>query len=220
MRGKKQDSELKKDVVDELRWDTRVDETEVGVQVHNGVVTLTGTVASWAKRLAARDAAHRVHGVHDVADDLQVKIVGNFTTNDTEIAEAARTWLKWHSMLPADRIATTVSNGVVTLSGTVDCASQREDAARAVGHLDGVCAVNNQIEVQAPSVPAEKLRAAIEGALERHATREARRVQLYIDGGTVTVTADVDSLAERVAIVGAVMGTRGVEKVIDDTRVA
>ena len=113
----------------------------------------------------------------------------------------------------------TVSNGVVTLSGSVDVASQREDAARAVGHLAGVCAVNNEIKLAAPSVSPTILRTAIEGALERHATREAKKVKLDIEGGKVTVTGDVDSLAERLAIVGAVWGTRGVETVIDQTRI-
>jgi len=215
MHANQTDSQIKKDVLDELKWDTRVDET----QVHHGVVTLTGTVASWAKRLAARDAAHRVRGVLDVADDLVVKPYAPVAPSDTEIAEAARTWLKWHAMLPAERIQTTVSNGVVTLSGTVDVGSQRDDAARAVGHLEGVCAVNNEIIVAAPAVSAATLRMAIEGALDRHATREARKVQLDIDGGKVTVTANVDSLAEKMAIVGAVSGTRGVQQVIDHTRI-
>jgi osmotically-inducible protein OsmY len=218
MHANKLDSQIKQDVLAELKWDTHVDETEVGVQVHHGVVTLTGTVASWAKRLAARDAAHRVHGVLDVADDLQVKPFAH-VTSDTEIAEAARSWLKWNAMLPEHRIQTTVSNGVVTLSGAVDFAWQRDDAARAVGHLEGVCAVNNELVVEAPEVAPAALRSAIEGALERHATREARRVKLDIDGGVVTVTGDIDSKAERVAIVGAVLGTRGVQTVIDQTRI-
>ncbi len=214
----KSDSQIKKDVLEELKWDTRVDETEVGVQAHRGIVTLTGTVASWAKRVAARDAAHRVAGVRDVADDLQVKLYAA-KPSDADIAEAARTSLKWHVLVPEERVQTTVSDGVVTLSGSVDVASQREDAARAVGQLAGVCAVQNEIKLAGPSISPAILRTAIEGALERHATREAKKVKLDIEGGKVTVTGDIDSLTERLAIVGAVWGTRGVETVIDQTRI-
>lgn len=152
MQTNKTDSQIKQDVLEELKWDTRVDETEVGVQVHHGIVTLTGTVASWAKRVAARDAAHRVVGVRDVADDLKVQPYASSTPSDTAIAEAARNALKWHALVPEQRIQTTVSDGIITLSGSVDYASQREDAASAVGLLDGVCAVNNEIKLATPSV--------------------------------------------------------------------
>lgn len=219
MQTTKTDSQIKADVLDELKWDTRVDETEVGVQAHHGVVTLLGSVGSWGKRLAARDAAHRVAGVRDVADDLVVRLPTQAGRTDTELAEAVRAALKWHVLVPEDRIITTISNGVVKLSGKVDYASQREDAARAVGQLDGVCAVNNEIELAAPTVSPDILRSAIEGALERHATREAKRLKLDIDGGKVIVSGSVESLAERLAVVGAVWGTSGVQTVIDRTQI-
>lgn len=82
----KTDAEIHKDVINELAWDPRVDETEVGVQVDQGVVTLTGTVGSWAKRRAAEGAAHRVLGVLDVANDVSVKPPGGLVRTDTEIA--------------------------------------------------------------------------------------------------------------------------------------
>lgn len=42
---KETDAQLHRRVLDELKWDTRVDETDVGVEVDDGVVTLTGTVS-------------------------------------------------------------------------------------------------------------------------------------------------------------------------------
>ena len=73
----KSDSDLQQDVLRELSWDSRVEETEVGVEVDRGVVTLTGTVSSWAIRVAAQEAAHRVAGVLDVANDIKVKLPGD-----------------------------------------------------------------------------------------------------------------------------------------------
>jgi osmotically-inducible protein OsmY len=54
---KKSDTQIHHDVIEELEWGSRVDETEVGVEVDDGVVTLTGTVTGWAKRVAAQEAA-------------------------------------------------------------------------------------------------------------------------------------------------------------------
>ena len=97
---KKTDSEIQQDVARELSWDTRVSPTEVGVQVSKGVVTLSGTVDSWAKVRAAEKAAHRVVGVLDVANDLSVKLPGTASKTDTEIAQAVRHALEWDALVP------------------------------------------------------------------------------------------------------------------------
>jgi osmotically-inducible protein OsmY len=214
------DSDIKQKVLEELKWDTRVDETEVGVQVHNSVVTLTGTVANWAKRLAARDAAHRVAGVRDVADDMKVKVLAYQRPDDTQIASAVRHSLKWHVLVPDETIQSTVTDGIVTLEGKVQVSSQKEDAALAVRHLDGVCAVINLIKIQATTIDPPKLRSAIDKALERHAVHQSKKLQFHIEGGKVTVSGPVESAAERQAVVGAVWGTRGVEAVVDQTMLA
>lgn len=115
----KSDAKIHEDVIRELKWDTRVDETDVGVEVDKGVVTLTGTVSSYAKSRAAREAAHRVAGVLDVANDILVHVPGGFSRTDTEIAQAVRNALQWDAHVPHERIETTVSVGWVTLEGTV-----------------------------------------------------------------------------------------------------
>jgi osmotically-inducible protein OsmY len=125
---RKSDSQIKEDVLRELKWDPRVEETEVGVQVENAVVTLMGTVSGWAKRVAAQEAAHRVYGVRDVANDIVVKMLGSTPVTDTEIAQAVRRTLEWDVFVPDERITSTVSNGWVTLEGRVDVWSQHEAA--------------------------------------------------------------------------------------------
>ena len=141
----KSDSQIKQDVLNELKWDTRVDETDIGVQVRDGVVTLVGSVPVYAKKLAARDAAHRVHGVLDVVDEMQVRVPGIGARSDTEIAHAVRLALEWDAFVPDERITSTVSMGIVTLEGPVDTWAQRADAERAVRGLSGVRGVINQL---------------------------------------------------------------------------
>jgi osmotically-inducible protein OsmY len=216
---RKTDSEIQQDVMRELQWDTRVEETEVGVEVDNGVVTLTGTVTSWAKRTAAQQAAHRVVGVLDVANDLEVRMPGGAGRTDTEIAQAVRRALEWDVFVPHKQIQSTVSNGAVTLEGDVDYWNQRADAERVVRNLEGVSMVTNHIEVRPPRVSRSAVRHAIEEALERHVAREARRITVEVQDGRVILSGSLRSLAEREAAVGAVRGTPGVRKVEDHLRI-
>lgn len=215
----KTDSQIQQDVLDELAWDTRVSETDVGVEVDDHIVTLTGTVDSWAKRMAAQEAAHRVTGVLDVANDIEVRLPGSAGRSDTEIAGAVRQVLEWDDLVPSDDIATTVSAGRVTLEGEVQTWAEREDAENAVRNLAGVRGVTNKIAIKPPPLSANALRGAIEEALERQAEREADRIRLEVEDGHVVVSGTVHSWAERRAVVGAVRGTRGVRSVETNLRV-
>lgn len=212
------DSEIQQDVLRELKWDPRVSETEVGVQVSDGVVTLTGVVSSYGKRLAAAEAAHRVLGVLDVANDLEVKIPGTGKKTDAELAESVRNSLKWDVFVPDEKIRTTVSKGWVTLQGEVDRWVQRLDAERAIQRLAGVVGVTNNITVRVVPIDPGAVRAAIEGALSRRAEREAHGIDVKVEEGVVRLSGPVRSWGERHAIEQAAGYAQGVRRV--DSRLA
>jgi osmotically-inducible protein OsmY len=216
---KKTNTQIHHDVLEELKWDSRVDETEVGVEVDNGVVTLTGTVTSWAKRLAAQEAARRVIGVLDVANDIKIKIPGGLTRSDTEIAQAVRHALAWDVFVPDEKITSTISDGWVTLEGTVDLWSQRDDAERAVRNLMSVRGVVNKIAVTPAKPVTADVRKAIEQVLERRAEREAKRIRVDVRDGTVALTGSVHSYAERKSVVAAARFTPGVRAVQDNMQI-
>ncbi len=209
---RKSDVQLRDELLAEIKWDTRLNPTEIGVAVKNGVVTLSGTVDSWAKRLAAKETAHRVYGVLDVANDIVVHTASSPGRTDAEIAEQARRALEWDVFVPHEKIHTTVSKGILTLEGEVASASQRNDAARAVRNLLGVVAVANTIRVKS-QVRSAEVKQAITDALRRHANWEAQQVNVEVTGGEVKVKGSVDSWAEREAVLSAVWGTRGVQTV-------
>jgi osmotically-inducible protein OsmY len=211
----KTDQEIQQDVFRELRWDSRVDQTEIGVEVDNGIVTLTGTVNSYAKKVAAREAAHRVMGVLDVADDVQVKSPGSLERTDTEIARAVRTTLEWDAFVPDQKIRSTVTEGFVTLDGEVATLREKEDAEAAVRNLAGVREVRNRLFVAAIKADPVKLRESIEEALERRAEREAERIRVHVEEGTVTLEGKVRTWLEKQAILGAVSHAPGVREVRD-----
>ena len=211
----KTDEMIKNDVIAELRWDTRVNETGIGVTVSKGVVTLTGVVTSYARKLAAQEAAHRVSGVLDVANDIQVIRSDDLALTDTEIARAVRHTLEWDVFVPDRHIRSTVSDGWVTLEGEVETYGQREDAERAVRRLAGVVGVRNLIVVEQPLIAPGEVREVIEDVLERRADRLADRIKISVDDGAVTLSGNVRSYAEKRAVIGAVSHTRGVFSVRD-----
>jgi osmotically-inducible protein OsmY len=214
------DAELQKAVMEELAWDTRVDETAIGVSVHHGVVTLNGVVAGWAQKHAAEEAAHRVAAVKDVANDIAIKLSWSPRRSDGDVAEAVRHALEWDVFVPERQIQSTVcDDGHVTLSGTVATLRQRDDAERAVSQLEGVRLVTNQITVVPPVVAAAELRSSIKEALERHVAREANRIAIDIHGDTVVLSGRVGSWTERQAVIGAAKGTPGVSRIEDQLRI-
>lgn len=215
----KSDLDVQQDVMRELRWDSRLGPTEVGVEVDKGVVTLTGTVDNFAKKHAASEAAHRVGGVLDVANDITVHLAGSPGKTDTEIARAVRHALEWDAFVPDKRIRSSVSDAWVTLEGEVEFLREREDAARVVRRLAGVKGVWNQIMVKPKAVEPTALRRMIEEALERRAEREAEQIAVAIEDGTVTLTGKVRSWLEKDAVVGVIGHAPGVRTVNDKLRI-
>jgi osmotically-inducible protein OsmY len=215
----KTDSQIKTEVLDEFKWDPRIDETDVGVEVDKGVVTLTGTVKSYGKRLAAQEAAHQVAGVLDVANNVQVKLPGSLERNDTDIAQAVRDALRWHSMIPEEKIQTTVSQGALTLNGTVDHWYQRDEAEQAVRRLSGVRWVTNNLKVADRPVAADAVKKSIEDALERRAERAAGRITVTVSAGKAKVSGTVRSWDEKQAVLAAARFTAGVREVEDLLRI-
>jgi osmotically-inducible protein OsmY len=210
----KTDDEIKNEVQFQIGWDSRIRQSEVGVIVKKGVVTLTGMVDSYAKKLAAQQAAHRARGVLDVANDIEVKILGDKARTDADIAQAARHALDWNVLVPANQIHTTVMNGWVTLEGEVEYYRERLDAERAISQLPGVRGVINKIKI-ASSIEPERIKFLIEDVLELRADRRADRIRVQVDGGAVTLSGAVNSWDEKKSIVGAVSHTPGVTAVND-----
>lgn len=190
------DEEIKADVLEELKWDTRVSPNEVGVVVKDGIVTLTGWVDSYLKKIAAEEAAHRVRGVKAVANDIEVRLPGSAERTDADLAKAVLNALQWEADIPAGKIDVTVSQGWVTLKGEVEYGFQKRMAERAVERLAGVKGVTNLIMVK-PQVTPSDLKEKIEKALVRNAATDARNIQVEVQGNKVILRGTVRSYAEK-----------------------
>jgi osmotically-inducible protein OsmY len=188
------DSELQRDVLDELKWEPSVDAAHVGVAVKNGVVTLNGHVESYAEKWAAEEAAKRVHGVRAVVNEVQVKLPAERT--DEDVARDAVAALRSNISVPDDRIKVIVSKGWVTLEGEVDWQYQKVAAEGAVRYLAGVKGVTDLITVK-PRVSPDAIRRKIEDAFKRSAELDAKNITIAVDGGKVTLHGTVRTWAER-----------------------
>jgi osmotically-inducible protein OsmY len=208
----KTDSELKKDVLSELLWDPLISETKVGVTVNEGVVTLTGHLDTYAEKVAAKRAAERVSGVKAIAVELDVIPAGIHQRSDTEIALAVEHALSWNTSVPQDRVKVAVEKGWVTLTGDLDWNFQRRAVERMVRPLKGVVGITDNIQLKTLPIPI-KLQERIQDALTRQAMREARRIDVSVEGSEVTLRGHVHSWAEKNAAEGATWSAPGVVRV-------
>lgn len=214
----KTDAQLRAEVTDELAWDPAVDAGNVGVTVRDGVVTLTGHLGSFAEKHAVERAVRRVPGVHAIAMDLEVKLPASQQRSDSEIALAAAAALRLDSLVPDGRVQVQVENGWVTLTGEVDWGYQFASAEQAIRPLPGVRGMYNKITIK-PRVDSREIGTQITLALTRQAAREARHIDIAVEGGVVTLSGKVHSTAEHDAALGVAFSTKGVSHVVDHLQV-
>jgi len=200
----KTDSQLQQDVIAELKWEPLLKAAEIGVTAKDGVITLTGTVDSYAKKTEAEDAAKKVAGVKAVVEKIEIKFHSSWAKkDDNDIATEIVNALKGNWQVPKDKVKVKVENGWVTLEGEVLWNYESDAAKSAVKNLSGVTGVSNNIHIKTPIEDAiEKVN--IESALRRNWAINGKKVGVKVSGHTVTLTGTVNSSyqkdeAERIA---------------------
>ncbi|MDQ2823099.1 MAG: BON domain-containing protein [Pseudomonadota bacterium] len=211
----KTDMQLQNDVIAELKWEPSIETAHVGVEARDGVITLSGRIASFAEKWDAERAVQRVAGVKAIVVALEVVLPGESKRNDSDIALAASHALSWQLFLPKDAVRIVVEKGFVTLSGAVAWHYQREAAFDAVRYLVGVNGVSNQVTIK-PLVSFSSVKADIVNAIERQARGDAHNIAVDIQGADITLSGKVPNWFERAVAKKTAWSTPGVHAVIDN----
>lgn len=211
----KSDSQLQRDVLDELAWEPSIDHADIGVAVTDGVVTLSGFVKSYPQKVAAEKATRRVAGVKAIAEEIKVRFASDPKTADHEIAKRILDMFSWNVSIPDDKIAVKVEHGWVTLSGTVDWHYQSDEARKVAGKVNGVIGVSNLIDLRKLPTSGD-VKDRIVAAFKRNADLDAASVTVFTDGGKVTLGGRVRAWNERQIAERAAWAAPGVTRVEDN----
>lgn len=216
---RKSDSDLQRDVQEELEWEPRVDHADIGVSVTDGVVALNGYVKTYAEKIAAERAAMRVEGVTAVADEVKVRFAADSKLADHEIAKRILDLFRYNVLVPESGIQVTVEKGWVKLSGEVEWRYQSDEAARAAGTISGVTGVANLITIRSKANVSD-VRRRIEDAFKRQAGLDAATVTISTSGHKVTLGGKVKAWHERKLAEQAAWAAPGVTQVEDHIVIA
>lgn len=215
----KSDIRIQHDVLAELHWDPSINATGIGVQVAQGIVTLTGQVASLIEKWDVERAALQVNGVKALAVEITVVLPSESRRGDTDIIRSAENALAWSSYLADVSIKVMAEAGFMTLTGKVDWEYQRQAAADCLRSLRGVTGISNQIAVRS-SISIDAVKADIDAALLRGAVHDSQQVTVTAHGGEVTLSGTVPSWSDRYRARHAAWSTAGVCNVLDQLVVA
>jgi osmotically-inducible protein OsmY len=190
-------ADLQKDVQDAIKWEPLLHAAEVGVTVDNGVVTLTGSVNSYAKKIEAENATKNVSGVKAIVEKIDVKYPNSFAKkDDNEIATDVLNAMRWDAMVPHEDLKVKVENGWVNLDGELHWNFQKEAAKNSIKNLTGVMGVINNIKIQ-PTTKDTIEKKDVEQGFKRSWTLDSDNINVNVDGRKVTLNGTVGSIYQK-----------------------
>jgi len=208
----KTDTDLKMDVLAELKFEPSVKITDIGVLVKDGVVTLNGHASSHGEKLNAVRVTKRVAGVLAIADDIEVNLPDFGQHSDSDIATSAATRIDWSTEIPAGAVEVTVRDGQITLEGVLEWGYQKHAAENAVQNLVGVKSISNLITVN-PTMTAAEIGTDIRSAIKRNAMLDDSEIQVESSGSRVVLSGKVRNHAELEEAVRVAWAAPGVNTV-------
>ena len=171
--------------------------------VEDGIVTLTGTVDLYQRKL---DVAKLARKTADVAGVRNLITVAGPNVSDAQLADKLSTKLTYVREgydSTFDYFALGVKDGVVTVEGQDRTGVGRDEALADIANMPGVKDVINNVTIAPTSNYDDglRLRAARviygDSALRRYATDPARPIRIIVDNGHVTLYGAVSSAMDK-----------------------
>lgn len=208
----KKDIDIQKNVMEELKSVPLLNANEIGVAVKNGIVTLSGIVDSYPKKVSVEKAVKKISGVKGIAEDIEVNLSDNHKKTDAEIAQIVMNSIAWHSAAQVDKINILVEDGIVTVEGTTDWDFQRKHVTKVIANTIGVKGVINNIRIVNGPLPKD-LKNKIYAAFVRNASIDADQIDIHTEGHKVVLSGKVKCWAEYEEAERSVWSTPGVDKI-------
>lgn len=215
----KTNEELQKSVQDAIKSEPFLNAAQIGVAVKDGIVTLTGEVDSYAKKLEVEEAAGNVAGINAVVEKVVVKLGKSLSKSDNDIAAEILNAYKYDWEIPNDTVKVKVEDGWVTLTGDLSWNYQREAAKRAADRMAGVKGVTNNIDIKA-SIKDQIEKEEIQGALMRNSSVSDEAIDVTVAGTKITLTGCVSSKFQKEEAGRVAWNAPGVWKVDNEIVVA
>ncbi len=214
----KNNQELQTDVQNAIKWEPLLSAAEIGVTAKDGVVSLTGVVDSYAKKMEAEKAAKKVIGVKALVEKIEVKFPNSWNKSDAEIANEVLAALKSNWTVPNDKVTVMVEDGWITLEGELSWNYQKEAAKIAVHYLAGVKGVTNNIKIKSEHHDAIEKK-DVESAIGRSWSVDDSDINVSVSGTTVTLTGTVNSWYQKEEAGRIAWNTPGIWHVKNDLAV-
>jgi osmotically-inducible protein OsmY len=187
---------LQKNVLDAIKWDPLLNAFQIGVIAKDGVITLTGIVDSYAKKIEAEDTAKKVDGVNAIIEEIEIQFGNTCKKNDSQLANELVNAFKWRWEIPDNNVRVNVKEGWVTLEGELQWNYQKDAARSSAINLPGVKGITDFIKIRTESQDEIKEK-EIEYALARNWLIDHKKIQVMVNGSKVRLTGTVHSIQQR-----------------------
>jgi osmotically-inducible protein OsmY len=214
----KSNETLQTDVQNAIKWEPLLHAAEIGVTAKDGIVTLTGQVNSYAKKLEAESAAKKVIGVNALVEKIEVKFPVTWAKTDEEIASSVLSALKSRWDVPKDKVTIKVEDGWITLEGELPWNYQKDAAKSAINHLSGVKGVTNDIKIKSATHDAIEKQDVID-AIHRSWSVDDMDIDVEVSGTTVTLSGTVGSWYQKEEAARIAWNTPGIFHVNNELEV-
>jgi osmotically-inducible protein OsmY len=206
----KTNEDLQRDVQSAIKWEPLLNAAEIGVTAKDGVITLTGVVDTYSKKLEAESAAKSVAGVKAVVEKIEVKFSSMYARkDDNQIATEVVNAIKSNWSIASDKVKVKIEDGWVTLDGELNWNYQKEAAKNAVKYLIGVMGVTNNIKIKPDTNDAIEQN-DVEEAIERNWSLRNSDISVKVSGNKVTLTGIVASWYQKDEAGRIAWGTPGI----------
>lgn len=191
------DADITRAIEEELIIDESVSPHLIDVNTEEGIVTLTGSVATILEKDRAQNIAESIRGVKAVINSLQVRAIQR---DDEEIRRDIKNALALDPAADTYEIDVEVSNGVVTLSGAVESWAERRLSETVAKGVKGVERIINTISIEYQEQRADaEIEADIKRTLKSDVYVDEEMINVDVSNGVVMLKGTVGSVAAKTA---------------------